>query len=316
MASESKTAVTAAFAGNLAIAIAKFIASAFTGSSAMLTEAVHSLVDTGNQLLLMHGMRRAGRPPDENHPFGHGMELYFWTFVVALLMFSVGGAASIWEGVQHIRSPESIGRAWINWLVLGVSALFEGASFAVALRQQRKRFPHARLIPFLKHSKDPGLFAVLFEDSAALVGIVIAGFGVAGSTLLGVREADGIASVAIGVLLIVVAILMANETRSLLTGEAAAPAVVEAVRETIEADPRVVCVVEILSMHLGPEEIMLGVTIDFDDDLKGHEVETASQDLSDAVHKVEPRATRLFLRPGRRAGQPTLAGSAPVTEHA
>jgi cation diffusion facilitator family transporter len=315
MASESKTAVIAAFAGNLAIAVAKFIAFGFTGSAAMLTEAVHSLVDTGNQLLLMHGMRRASRPPDENHPFGHGMELYFWTFVVALLMFSVGGAASIWEGVERIRDPEVISKPWINWLVLGVSGLFEGASFAVALRQQRKRFPHARLIPFLKHSKDPGLFAVLFEDSAALVGIAIAGLGVTASAM-GLREADGMASVAIGVLLIVVAILMANETRSLLTGEAAAPTVIEAVREAIEADPRVVCVVEILSMHLGPEEIMLGVTIDFHDELKGHEVETASQDLSDAVHKVEPRATRLFLRPGRREGQPTLAGSAPVMEQA
>src|SRR3569832_2426504 len=135
MASESKTAVTAAFAGNLAIAIAKFIASAFTGSSAMLTEAVHSLVDTGNQLLLMHGMRRAGRPPDENHPFGHGMELYFWTFVVALLILSMGGAASIWEGVQHIRSPESISQTKNNRQKQDVSALFEGASFAVALRQ-------------------------------------------------------------------------------------------------------------------------------------------------------------------------------------
>jgi cation diffusion facilitator family transporter len=316
MASESKTAVLAALSGNLAIAIAKGVASAFTGSSSMLTEALHSLVDTGNQLLLMLGMRRAARPPDANHPFGHGMEIYFWSFVVALLMFSAGGMASIYEGVQHVRAPEPIRRVWINWLVLGASALFEGASFAIALRQQRKRWPAVRLIAFLKHSKDPSLFAVLFEDSAALVGIALAALGIAGTTLFGIPQADGIASIAIGVLLIVVAVLMANEIRSLLTGEAAAPQVIAAVRDAIEADPRVSSVIEVLSMHLGPEEILLGITIDFRDDLHGEEIETTAQDLGDAVRRVEPRATRLFLRPGRRPDQPSDAGSAPMEAEA
>ena len=219
MAEESRTAVYAAFAGNVAIAVSKFIAFGFTRSTAMLTEAIHSLVDTGNQGLLLLGMRRASRPPDPGHPFGHGLELYFWSFVVALMVFTVGGVVSIYEGVQRIRAPEPIDRPWINFLVLGAAFLFEGASFAVALRQQRKQWPGVRLLPFLKRSKDPGLFAVLLEDAAALIGLVIAFVGVLLAVLTGRPEIDGWASVAIGALLMVVAAFMANETRSLIMND-------------------------------------------------------------------------------------------------
>ena len=298
MAEESRTAVYAAFAGNVAIAVSKFIAFGFTRSTAMLTEAIHSLVDTGNQGLLLLGMRRASRPPDPGHPFGHGLELYFWSFVVALMVFTVGGVVSIYEGVQRIRAPEPIDRPWINFLVLGAAFLFEGASFAVALRQQRKQWPGVRLLPFLKRSKDPGLFAVLLEDAAALIGLVIAFVGVLLAVLTGRPEIDGWASVAIGALLMVVAAFMANETRSLITGEAASPAVVAHIRELLQADPRVTEVVEVLSLHLGPQEILLGVTLDFRDDLPGGDIETAAQELSDAIQAAEPRITRVFLRPG------------------
>lgn len=295
---DSRIAVYAAFAGNLAIALSKFAAFGFTRSTAMLTEAVHSLVDTGNQGLLLLGMRRARRPPDAGHPFGHGMELYFWSFVVALMIFTVGGVLSIYEGVQRIRNPEPMVRVWVNYLVLGASILFEGGSFAVAMRQQKKRWPTARLIPFLKHSKDPGLFAVLIEDAAALVGLVIAFVGITAAVVLRQPMLDGVASVGIGVLLILVAVFMANETRSLLTGEAATPEVTERVRARLAADPRICRVVEVLSLHLGPEEILIGVTLDFDDHLPGGEIERAATELSAALQADEPRITRVFLRPG------------------
>lgn len=307
MASGSKLAIYAAAAGNLAIAASKFAAFAFTGSSAMLTEAVHSLVDTGNQALLLVGLRRAARPPDSGHPFGHGMELYFWGFVVAMLMFSLGGAFSIYEGVLKIIRPEPLKRSWVNFVVLGLAIVFEGGSLAVAWRENRRRFPGQPLLSSVRTSKDPSLFAVLLEDSAAIAGLLLALVGVTLASLLDLPWADGVASVAIGLLLVVVAIFMANETRSLLTGEAASPAAVAEVRGILVADPRVVEVIEVLSMHLGPREVLVGVTIDFDDDLPGGEIEQAVQELSGRIRAARPEITRLFLRPGELRGEGGVA---------
>lgn len=313
MAGESKLAIYAAAAGNLAIAVSKFAAFAFTGSSAMLTEAVHSLVDTGNQGLLLLGLHRAARPPSPSHPFGHGMELYFWSFVVALMVFTVGGAFSIYEGVQKLLAPEPMERAWINFLVLGLAILFEGGSFAVAMRESRRRNRNLRFFTRIRASKDPSLFAVLLEDAAALVGLVIALVGVAVSTLLHWPQADGIASIGIGLLLTGIAAFMANETRSLLTGEAASPVIVAKVRDILDADPRVCEVIEVLSLHLGPNEILVGVTIDFRDDLAGGAIEDAATELSDRIRAAEPAITRLFLRPGETSGDVTLV---PLPEQA
>ncbi len=310
MSDGSKAAVYAAGAGNLAIAASKYIAFAFTGSSAMLTEAIHSTVDTGNQVLLLLGMGRAARPPDANHPFGHGMELYFWSFVVALMIFTLGGAFSIYEGVLKVMNPEPIDRPWINFLVLGLAILFEAASFTVAWREHRRRSAGTRFVASLRSSKDPSLFAVLLEDSAALIGLLLALAGVSAALVFDWHEADGVASIAIGLLLMSIAAFMANETRSLLTGEAASPKIVADVRRLLEADPRVVSVVEVLSFHLGPQEILLGVTIDFRDDLPGGDVETAAHALSRRVQEAHPSITRIFLRPGARptspAGEATL----------
>ena len=295
----STTVVYAALAGNLAIAATKFVAFALTGSSAMLTEAIHSSVDTGNQGLLLLGLARAKKPPSDTHPFGYGMEVYFWAFVVALLIFALGGAFSIYEGVLKIRQPEPIARAWINFLVIGLAALFEGASFLVAWRQLkvvRKDTPFLRAI---RRSKDPSIFAVLLEDGAALAGLAIAALGVAGSAVFGVAWADGAASVAIGVLLIAVAIFLASETRSLLTGESASPAIVEAVREMLAADARIDTVAEVLSMHLGPQEILLGVTLDFHDDLTASDIEDAADDFAVRIREIDARITRVFVRSGR-----------------
>lgn len=295
----SSTVVYAALAGNLAIAATKFVAFALTGSSAMLTEAIHSSVDTGNQGLLLLGLARAKKPPSQTHPFGYGMEVYFWAFVVALLIFALGGAFSIYEGVLKIRQPEPIERAWINFLVIGLAAVFEGASFLVAwkaFKVIRKDTPFLRAI---RRSKDPSIFAVLLEDGAALAGLAIAALGVAGSAVFGVAWADGAASVGIGVLLVAVAIFLASETRSLLTGESASPRIVEAVREMLAADPRVDTVAEVLSMHLGPSEILLGVTLDFQDALTAGDIEDAADDFAVRIRAIDARITRVFVRSGR-----------------
>jgi cation diffusion facilitator family transporter len=298
MAGDSRVAIYAAAAGNLAIAASKFAAFAFTGSSAMLTEAIHSMVDTGNQGLLLLGLKRAARPPDAGHPFGHGMELYFWSFVVALMIFALGGAFSIYEGVLKVIDPEPLDRLWINFLVLGVAILFEGGSFTIAFREHRRRTPTGRFFHTVRASKDPSLFAVLLEDGAALIGLVLALVGVTGA-VLGLAWADGAASIAIGVLLTAMAIFMANETRSLLTGEAASAVVLEDVTRILSSHPAVVEVIEVLSLHLGPDEVLVGVTIDFRDDLAGGAIEEAAQDLSRSIQDAQPQITRLFLRPGR-----------------
>ncbi|WP_297506547.1 cation diffusion facilitator family transporter [uncultured Caulobacter sp.] len=294
----SATVVYAALAGNLAIAATKLVAFLLTGSSAMLTEAIHSTVDTGNQGLLLLGLRRAARPPSPTHPFGYGMELYFWAFVVALLIFALGGAFSIYEGWLKVRHPEPMARPWINFLVIGLAALFEGGSFVVAWKEFKVSRGDAPFLTALRRSKDPSVFAVLLEDGAALAGLAVAALGVAGSSV-GLAWADGAASMAIGLLLVVVAIFLANETRSLLTGEAASPRIVSAVRQVIAEDPRVETVIEVLSMHLGPREILLGVTLDFKDALTAGEIENAADEFAAAIRAVDARITRVFVRSGR-----------------
>jgi len=296
--SSAHVVVYAALAGNLAIAATKFVAFALSGSSAMLTEAIHSSVDTGNQGLLLLGLARARKKPSASHPFGYGMEVYFWSFVVALMIFALGGAFSIYEGIIKIRSPEPIDRPWINFVVLGLAAVFEGGSFLVALREFKTLRGDAPFFAAIRRSKDPSIFAVLLEDGAALAGLAIAALGVTGA-VLGLPWADGAASVAIGVLLVVVAVFLANETRSLLTGEAASPRIVAQVREVLEADPRIDSVAEVLSMHLGPQEILLGVTLDFQDHLTAADIEAASDHFADLIQGVDRRITRVFVRSGR-----------------
>jgi cation diffusion facilitator family transporter len=299
-----KLVVLAALSGNLAIAVSKFVAYLFTGSSAILTEAIHSVVDTGNQALLLLGMRRAAKAPDESHPFGYGMEAYFWGFIVALAIFLLGGAVSIWQGVLKVQHPHPIERPWVSLLVIGVAMGFESASFAIGLREFRRFWRDTPLFLSIRRSKDPNLFAVLLEDSAALAGLVIALVGVSASSFLGWIWADGAASILIGALLVLVAAFLANETRSLLTGEAATPRIVEAVRRLLDEDPRVVAAPEVLSLHLGPREIMFALTLHLSDALTRAEMEIALQELTDKIKAVDPRITRVFLRPAPAAEAP------------
>jgi cation diffusion facilitator family transporter len=308
-------AVYAALAGNLAIAATKFAAAWWTGSSAMLSEAIHSTVDTGNQILLLFGLRRAARPANADHSFGHGMELYFWAFVVALLIFALGGGLSIYEGVLRVLHPEPVSTPWVNFAVLAAAVGFEGTSLFIAWREFRAGEPGGRLWQAIRRSKDPSIFAVLLEDAAALVGLGIAALGLGLALWLDVPEMDGIASIGIGCLLIVAAGFLANETRSLLTGESASRAVVDQVRALLEEDPDVVGVQEILTMHLGPSDILLAVTLDLSDELTGGESERATTRLIGRLRAAQPAITRVFLRPltSAAAGEQIAEGAREAT---
>lgn len=294
---DSARVIIAALAGNLAVAVSKFVAYAFTGSSAMLTEAIHSAVDSGNQALLILGLRRSARPPDAAHPFGYGMEVYFWSFVVALLIFALGGAASIWEGLHKLRDPEPMSRPWINFLVLGLAILFEGASFAVALKSFNAQRRGVALLSAIHRSKDPNLFAVLLEDGAALIGLCIALLGVGLSVALRQPWADGAASIAIGLLLVLVAVFLANETRSLLTGEAASPRLIAEVKRQLAADGRFVAEGEVLSLHLGPDDILLAVTAQVDRRLDRRQAETALDEAAEKIRALDERIGKVLLTP-------------------
>lgn len=295
--SGSRKVIYAALLGNLGIAATKLAAALWTGSSAMLSEAVHSFVDTANQGLLLLGLRRAARPPDAGHPFGYGMEIYFWSFVVALMIFALGGAASIYEGAHRLAAPEPISAPWINYLVLAACLVFEGLSFRVGWREMRERFPEASPWSAIKASKDPSLFAVLVEDLAALAGLTVALAGLILAQVLNEPRIDGASSIGIGLILVFAAVLLSREVLSLLTGESASREVLDKVRDLLERDAHVKSAPEILSMHLGPRNILLAIAVDFDDDLSSKGVETAARDLTTALRRAHPAITRVFLRP-------------------
>ena len=299
MAEGSARVVLVALAGNLAIAVMKLAAWVFTRSTAMLTEGIHSLVDSGDQILLLVGQKRGAKPPDASHPLGYGMEIYFWSFIVALQVFLVGGAVSIYEGVAKLLHPGGIERPWISLAVLAVSALFEGASFMTAYREFRRVVGRrrVRIWRFLQLSKDPNVFATLLEDGAAMTGLGIAALGVTLSALLGWLWADGLASILIGLLLVGVALFLGNEIRSLIAGEAAADPVTDQVREVIKADRRVVALDEVLSLHLGPDKIMFVASVRFREDLSSRDLQQAARDLTAAIRQTDPRIERVFLQP-------------------
>ena len=226
MAAESKRAVVAATAGNVAIAVIKFVAAAMTGSSAMMSEGIHSIVDTGNGALLLHGLRRGARPADAQHPFGHGMEVYFWSLIVAMSIFGIGGGMSMYEGINHLRHPAALQNPLVNYIVLALAVVFESLSFSVAWKTFRRSRRGRPTLAAIHHGKDPSLFTILFEDTAALLGLFVAFVGVLVSHLFHAPLADGAASVVIGLILVVAALWLAHESRSLLVGEAADPELV------------------------------------------------------------------------------------------
>jgi cation diffusion facilitator family transporter len=309
MPSPSKKSIYAALAGNVAVGAVKLAAFFASGSSAMLVEAIHSLIDTLNQVLLLFGLYRGARPADARHPFGYGLEAYFWTFVVALLILSAGGLASINTGIQRLLHPGPVENVALTLAVIALCMVLEILSFAVSLREAergrpavaRRRVPKVSLLQSIHFSSDPAVFEVLAEDAASILGLVIAAFGVAGTAWLGWPEADGIAAIAIGVLLIALAGVVIVETQSLLTAEAALPSIVDEARSILGKDERVSTVCEVLSMHLGPQEILMAATVDFRNDLTGPQLEEAVDELTARLQSADPRITRLFIRPGRAA---------------
>lgn len=295
MASGSKKVVYAAVAANLCIAVAKFFAAIWTGSSAMFSEAVHSTVDTGNQVLLLYGMKRAGRPPDSSHPFGYSMELYFWSFVVAILVFAVGAGVSFYEGVHKLENPQPVQHVYVNYIVLGVAVVVEGFAWFVAFKEFNARRGRLSMLQAVRRTKDPAVLAVLLEDSAAVVGLLIALVGVMGSHLFGIAELDGLASIGIGVLLAMIAFVLAMETKALLIGEAAAPRTVEAIRALAASHDSVCSVNEVLTMHLGPEDILVNVSLDFDDSVPAGAVEKTITAMEARIKADFPEVRRVFI---------------------
>ncbi len=294
---ESNRVIIAALLGNVLVALTKFAAAAITGSSAMASEAVHSLVDTGNELLLLHGLRRAAKPADADHPFGHGRELYFWSFIVALAIFAVGAGASVFEGVRHIRSPVAIKNPAVNYVVLALALVFEGGSWWVAFKQFRAAKGDIGYLEAVRKSKDPTTFTVLAEDTGAILGILIALAGTVAARVLDRPVLDGAASIAIGVLLALIAIVLARETKGLLIGEPARSELVSSICAMASAQPGIERSNGLFTVHIGPRQVVAALSVDFTDTLSAGEVETIVATLEDRVRKAYPEVVSLLIKP-------------------
>ena len=295
MGSESNKVIYAAIAANLGIAAIKFVAAAFTGSSAMISEGIHSLVDTGNGGLMLLGVHRSRRPADDQHPFGYGKELYFWTLIVAIVIFAVGGGISAYEGLLHVLQPARLQDPTWNYVVLVLSLVFESYSFMVAFKAFQSAKGDLSIWQSIETSKDPTTYTVLFEDSAALLGLIVAFVGVFFSQMLDMAYFDGAASILIGVILAVVAILLAYESKGLLIGEAVDPETLKNIRRLAESDARVEAVKNVLTMHFGPRTILLAMDLQFRNDLSAAEVEDSVDRLEETVRKHHRDIKHIFI---------------------
>ncbi|MEM6343044.1 MAG: cation diffusion facilitator family transporter [Bacteroidota bacterium] len=299
MAGSKKGPIYAAMAANTGIAIAKFIGASISGSSAMLAEGIHSLVDTGNGLLLLLGISRSKRPADKKHPFGRGKEIYFWSLIVAILIFALGGGMSLYEGIQHIQHPPTeIGDFTLSYIILGLAIVFEGAALIFALKSfndARRRRGRRNFWTAIQQSKDPASFAVIFEDTAALLGLVIALMGIVLTQTLQDPIWDGVASVLIGLLLAGIAIFLTVETKALLIGEAAFPEVRESISKIVDGDEAVNNINPPMTMHMGPDDILLALDVEFKDELSADNIEAAIQRIEKALKEKHPQIKRIFI---------------------
>lgn len=302
---ESKLTIYAALFANLAIAVIKFVAAYFTGSSAMLSEAIHSTVDTSNELLLLLGLRQSRQPASPQRPFGHGRELYFWAFIVAVFIFAIGSGVSLYEGYEHLRHPAPLADPTWNYVVLALAFAFDGASFLIARRSFDKQRGRRPFWTAFRASKDPSIFVVLFEDASALLGLLLAFLGIFFSHWLQMPALDGVASLAIGVLLAVVAGLLLRETKSLLLGEPAEPALLEKITALACAEPAVQQVRPALSSYLGPHEILVVLPVEFAPDLPAGQLVAATERLRTAIRSCHPAVRHVFVQPeGAPASSP------------
>lgn len=295
MAASSKKVIIAAFIGNGLIAVTKFIASAMTGSSAMLSEGIHSVVDTGNQVLLLLGLKRSKKPPDEQFPFGHGKEIYFWSFVVAIMIFGVGAGISTYEGVHGVMDPHPIENPYINYIVLGLAMIFEAGAWYTAYKEFKKQKGRRGYVEAVRKEKDPTTFVVLFEDSAALLGLFVAFVAIWIGQVTGNYVYDGVASIIIGAILAVTAAWLAYETKGLLIGESASREIVKEIRETAVSLDEIDTVNEVLTMHMGPNFILANVSVDFKNYLDAEAIEQTIQQLDRTLKSRFPRIKRVFI---------------------
>ena len=295
MSGSAKKTIYAAMAANFAIAVTKFFAASVTGSSAMLSEGIHSVVDTGNELLLLLGIKLSKKPADDSHPFGYGQELYFWTLIVSLFIFAIGGGMSIYEGIEHVRHPEPLSDPFWSYAVLGLAVIFEGYSWNVALQEFLATKNEDSFWDAVRASKDPTIFTILFEDTAALIGLLVAFIGVFSGHLLGNVYLDGVASIIIGVILCGVALLLAAESKGLLIGEGADAQTVAGIRKITSEDPAVEEVLRVLTLHFGPQEILLNLEIKFVKNLATEELTTAVERLEKSINAQYSEVKNIFI---------------------
>lgn len=295
MAGSSNIAIFGAIAANSAIAVSKFVAAYFTGSSAMLSEGIHSLVDTGNGMLLLFGIKLSKSPPDEKHPFGYGNEVFFWSFVVAILIFALGGGIAIYEGIQHVLHPRHLENVQWNYLVLVLAMVFEGSALRLALKQfnvSRRNKPFLRA---LRDSKDTSTVAIVIEDSAALIGLMIALLSVFLGQVSGWPYFDGIGSVLIGLLLVAVSFFFAAECKALLIGEGLLPEEVEKIQQVLEEETRVLAYRRPLSLYFGPSEVLVNLDVNFVDELTSDEIEVTIDRIEARIKTALPAVNRIYI---------------------
>ena len=295
MASSRKLVIYAALTGNTLIALTKFIAASITSSSAMFSEGIHSLVDTGNQVLLLYGLKQAKKPADERFPFGHGKEIYFWSFVVAIMIFAVGAGISIYEGVHHVIDPSPIKNVIVNYVVLGLAIVFEGAAWYFALREFTKAKGKWGYLEAVRRGKDPSIFVVLFEDSAAVLGLLVALIANYLADTTGLYILDGIASIIIGFILAGTAAWLAYETKGLLIGESANIHVVNGIKKIGQSILQIDHINEVLTMHMGPDFILVNISVDFVDPITGGEIESVITGFDRAIKSEFPNVKRVFV---------------------
>ncbi len=303
MSHDSKKSIYAALTGNLLIAISKFVGAAITGSSAMLSEGIHSVIDTGNQFLMLLGLKKSKRPADELHPFGHGKEVYFWSFIVAILIFAVGAGVSVYEGIHHLLNPTTIVNPLVNYIIIGLAIIFEGTSWTIALKSFTKEKGKHDYLEAVHRGKDPTNFVVLFEDSAALLGLLVAALGIFLSETLHTEMYDGIASIIIGIILGVTATWLAYETKGLLIGEAANSEVVNGIKKVMESFDEIQHVNEVLTMHMGPEFILLNLSVDFEDSVVAADIENTISEIDKKIKSEFPKIKRIFIESEARKKQ-------------
>lgn len=293
----NRKSIYSALAANLLIAVTKFTAGAFTNSSSMISEGIHSTVDTTNQLLLLYGIKRSKKAPDEWHPFGYGKELYFWSFVVSILIFGLGGALSIYQGILHIIEPEVMKDPFWNYIVLVLSLIFEGTSLLISLKEFNKTRDGKGWWDSIIKSKDPSSFLVVFEDGAAVAGLLVVMILMTVSYSFQIPELDGVASIIVGLILVFVSLILARESRSLLMGEGIAPETREKIIRLAEQDAAVVKTKNILSTYQSPEEIILMLIIDFKDHLDTEEITLAVQRIRETIKKEFPLVRFVIIQP-------------------